>query len=852
MKPFSSKRRVAAAAALVVLLLFLLRPGASRLKSRIILSLSSALGRSVDIGSVQLRMLPRPGFDLESVVVYDDPQFGSEPMLRAGEVTADLRLTSLLRGRFEIARLDLTEPSLNLVHGENGRWNLEALLERSAHTPLAPTGKAKSEPRAGFPYIAGTSARINFKSGLEKKPYSLTNADFSLWQESENTWGVRLKAQPMRSDLNLNDLGILQINGTWQRAETLRDTPLQISGEWSRAQLGQLTKFLTGSDQGWRGGVQLDVALTGTPANLQAIANVSLQDFQRYDITRGEALLLSAHCDAHYSTLDHMFRAVACSAPVGNGALSLNGEAGLPGSHRYDLRLSAEKIPASALVAVVQRAKKNLPEDLSAGGTLQGSMVLEGVGAGSSGPRVAGKGEISEFRLASTASQVAVGPETLPFVISTGESSGRKSAAFRNSAPPFPAAPHFEFGPLALGAGRAAPVARGWINGAGYNISFTGETEVASVLRLAQMVGLPVPQVAAEGNAQFDLKVAGAWAGWNYRGPGFVGPQVIGTAKLHNVRASIRGTAGPVEISSADVELLTDTVRVEKLNAKAADTSWSGSLELPRGCGAAGACLVQFNLNANQIGLHELSGWVSPQPTERPWYRVLESNPQARSSFLSSVRASGRITTDRLLVYKVAATRVSAKVSLDHGKVQISELNADVLGGKHRGAWDADFSASPGVCHGTGSLLGVALERFAEIMADTTRSRLASGTANASYDVKGTCPAEFWGAAEGALQFDIRDGSLAHISLGEDEGPLQVARLSGKALLHSGAFGIKTARLDSGGGGFDVSGMATLKGALDFKLSGRTNGPGYTITGTLTAPRVAQVAKPETQARLKP
>jgi len=186
-KLLSSKPRIVAAAALIVLALFLLRPGASRLKSRIVSSISSGVGRPVEVGSVHLRLLPRPGFDLENLVVYDDPAFGAEPMLRASEVTAALRLTSLVRGRLEISRLDLTEPSLNLVHGAGGRWNLEALLERTAHIPLAPTGKAKSEPRLGFPYIEATSARINFKSGPEKKPYALTNADFSLWQDSENS-----------------------------------------------------------------------------------------------------------------------------------------------------------------------------------------------------------------------------------------------------------------------------------------------------------------------------------------------------------------------------------------------------------------------------------------------------------------------------------------------------------------------------------------------------------------------------------------------------------------------------------------------------------------------------------------
>jgi AsmA protein len=240
-------------------------------------------------------------------------------MLRANEVTAILRLTSLLRGRLEIARLDLTEPSLNLVRGANGRWNLEALLERTARTPLAPTSKAKSEPRPGFPYIEATGARINFKSGPEKKPYALTNADFSLWQDSENAWGVRLKAQPFRTDLNLNDTGMLQVNGTWQRAVALRDTPLQFSLEWNRAQLGQLTKLFTGNDQGWRGGVQLDVTLSGTPANLQISTNASILDFRRYDIASGQPLRLAGHCDGQYSSVSHAFHEVICNAPVGTG-----------------------------------------------------------------------------------------------------------------------------------------------------------------------------------------------------------------------------------------------------------------------------------------------------------------------------------------------------------------------------------------------------------------------------------------------------------------------------------------------------------------------------------------------------
>ena len=138
-----------ALAVLILLALFVLRPGASRLKSRIINSISASVGRPVDIGSVHIQVLPRPGFDIDNLVVYDDPEFGAEPILRASQVTAALRLTSLLRGRLEISRLDMTEPSLNLVHSITGRWNLEALLEHTSQLPLAPTGKAKTGARPG-------------------------------------------------------------------------------------------------------------------------------------------------------------------------------------------------------------------------------------------------------------------------------------------------------------------------------------------------------------------------------------------------------------------------------------------------------------------------------------------------------------------------------------------------------------------------------------------------------------------------------------------------------------------------------------------------------------------------------
>lgn len=857
MKAFFSRRRVVAAMALLLLvLLFLLRPGASRLKSRITLSISAAVGRSVDIGSAHLRLLPRPGFDLENLVVYDDPAFGAEPMLRAGEVTADLRLTSLMRGRIEIARLDLTDPSLNLVYGPNGRWNLEALLERTAHTPLAPTGKAKLEPRPGFPYIAATGARINFKSGQEKKPYALTNAEFSLWQDSENAWGVRLKAQPFRTDLNLNDTGTLQLDGTWQRAESLRDTPLQLNIEWNRAQLGQLTKFFTGSDQGWRGDVLLDVTLSGSPGSLQIASNVSIQDFRRYDIQTGSPLRLASHCDGQFSSTNRQFHEMVCTAPVGSGLITLKGDAGLPGSGRYQLMLMAENLPASAAIALAQRAKNNLPQDLATSGTISGNFSFER-SALKENPRFEGRGEVSDFRMASESYRAELGPETIPFTLigddslarGTSKTLGRKTAPGKSN----PQGPHLEFGPFALAfpaAGRTAPaIVRGWANLAGCNFTVVGETEVGKMLRAARLFGIPSQQSAVEGSALVDLQIAGSWVG-NGRGQaaGFAGPQTTGTARLRNVRLEVRGAGGAVQIASAELRLLPDQVRVEKLIATAAETSWTGSLSLPRGCGSPGACQIHFDLNADRIGLRGLGEWVSPLEKRRPWYRLLESNARTGAPFFASVRAYGHITADRLLLRNFEASHVSASVSLDAGKLQMSDLNADFLDGKHRGEWHADFAAKPAMCGGSGTFTGISLERIADAMKD----QWIAGTASASYEIKGTCPADFWTSATGALQLDVVNGTLTHILLAGDD-PLKVNRFSGRARIVGGQIEVKDAKLDSASGTFLLTGTASLKQELDLKLAAAPNSTpaaGFAITGTIAQPRVIRSGA-ETQAELK-
>jgi hypothetical protein len=863
-KSRSIQRRVLLAAVLILLILFVVRPGASRLKNRITLAISRAVARPADIGSVHIRFLPRPGFDLENVVIYEDPAFGAEPMLRAPEVTAVVRLTSLLRGRLDISRLELTEPSLNLVHRADGRWNWESLLQHTAEIPLAPTSKSKSESRPGFPYIESSSGRINLKIGAEKTPFTLLNADFSLWQESDNAWGMRLLAEPVRTDMNLSDTGLLRVDGTWQRAGSLRDTPLRFSVEWQRAQLGQLTKLISGNDKGWRGDVQMEAALSGKPSAMQVAADVSVEGFHRYDISTGDSLKLAAHCRGEYSAGQGVMRAIACSAPVGDGVITLKGSAGRGALHPVDLALEAQRVPVSALAQLARRMKKELPADLLANGTVQGSLAVRKNLKAPSAADFAGHGEINDLRLQSSANNTQITLASIPFTVNSkpaqilpSKNLKQNLTAARTDSSSFktPEESHVEFGPFPVGLGRPEPArARAWISLSGYAISLRGDSEVSHTLRLATLMGLPALKTTAEGEAQLDLQVAGFWSAEganNLRE--FSLPRVNGTVQLHEVRATPAGLNGPLEISTARVRLTDEQVRAENLTMAAAGTIWNGWVELPRGCGTPGACPLRFHLSADEVGWGGLQAWLNLHPSQRHWYQVLSPQQSGPAPLLHKIQASGDIVANRLRIHDVVAEKLSASVAIDRGKVRVSDMRADLFDGKYRGEWRADFSAAVPAYSGSGTLTRVSLEQVAH----ATHDPWIAGTASGIYEIQGSSgdSGEFWRSAEGAIHFDVRDGSLPHISL-NGNSPLQFARWQGEARLRQGKIEIAGGEIVSPSGAYQIAGTASLSRLLDLRLafsaaSGATPVQ-YNIRGTLAEPQVTQTPHPETQARLKP
>jgi len=380
------RRRVLTVAGIILVLLslVLLPPliSVNRFRHRITQSVSDSLGRPVHIDNITLNMLPLPGLTLENFVVEDDPAFSAEPVMRANSVRVTLRVSSLWRRRVEFSRISLDDPSLNLVHRADGRWNIESILLQASKIEAAPTAQQRAGDQPRFPYIEATGARINVKKGLEKMPIALTEADLALWLTQPNQWRLRLDGHPARSNTAATDTGTLRVQGTLGTASSLDEVAIDLTTEWRAAPLGGVSWVLIGRDAGFRGVMALRTSMQGTVGNSQIDAELDLNDVRRANFVPEHTIDATIHCTAQATATFHKISNLRCGWP--SNALTNPATPGLtlaaevpdvlhwPGA-TGEVNLTA--VPASGLLDVLRLTSKRLAPDLTASGGISGKLT---------------------------------------------------------------------------------------------------------------------------------------------------------------------------------------------------------------------------------------------------------------------------------------------------------------------------------------------------------------------------------------------------------------------------------------------------------------------------------------------
>jgi hypothetical protein len=815
----------------------------NRFRSQAATSIGSALGRTVTVSNIELQLMPRPGLILSGFVVADDPSFGPEPMLRADKVTAYIRLSSLWRGRLEIGTLSLENPSLNLVRRDDSHWNLEELVGRTSQVRPAPTAETRPEYRTRFPYVEATGGRINFKLGQVKKAFAFGDADFAFWLESENEWRMRLEARPVRADVPVGDTGVFRMEGQFQRAPNLRETPVNLKATFAKGQLGQLTALIYGRDRGWRGSIASTATLAGTPSSLAVTLDASADDFRRFDIVLGEALRLSVHCNATYSSIDDSARGIQCQSPVKAGTLQLRGDVIGFQAQAFDLGVTAEQIPLDRLVALARHTKKDLPEDLTATGSADAVFTVRR--SPGEAPVWSGGGRTTRFTLLSKAlkPELELGPLEYAIVEAPRGSAAkphRRAKAVTLAAGE--SSLRVIIKPFALPLGWPSPaVAKAFFDLNQYRIDLAGAAELTRLLNIGRSMGIGAPAIGAAGPAQVDFNIAGTWAG-------FALPVATGTMQFHDSIIELPGVFGPLHVGSAVMSLAQQSAVITSFAASFTDgPSITGSADFPLRCSDRASCVLQFDLHSPEVNLSQINQLLNPATQSRPWYRLLASsqeNPNALLQFLGK----GRIAIAHFTMANLVTSNFTSTVEFNNGAVSLKDLSADLLGGHHSGNWDIDFTAQPPKYFGSGSVSKIAMVQLAILMHDPWANGILSG--QYTLGLVGSNPDALRDSASGSATFKWTTGSLRHMTLAGQGTPLSFADFEGNVTLQKKTLSCQGCTLKTNGATYTVSGSSGFDRSLDVKLE-RASGPSYSVSGPLESPRVEPLATTPAQAKLQ-
>jgi hypothetical protein len=290
-----------------------------------------------------------------------------------------------------------------------------------------------------------------------------------------------------------------------------------------------------------------------------------------------------------------------------------------------------------------------------------------------------------------------------------------------------------------------------------------------------------------------------------------------------------------------------DVVRVKNLDAVAAESTWRGSLIIPRPCAAPETCRIQFHLRSAQTSALALSRLFNPLAAKRPWYKILAIG--SSSNYFAKATATGSIAIDKLILGGAVCTRFSSDLDLQKAKLALTNVHGSLFGGQTEATLKADFSARPPVYSGTGNFDGVSLSSIAELM--RTGWIDGEGSANYRFTAVGWNLQDLLQKAELEANFSIKDSEFPHVMLSENAEPLHSSVFSGQLVFRDGIFSLDDTELVSDSGVFNVSGTASMAGDLNLKMAGE-NSSGYNVSGTLDQTRVSPITNPPTQAALKP
>jgi len=793
-------RLVLALAAVIVLLAIVFVPpllSIGRYRSRITQVISASLGRNVRLSSVELRLLPRPGFVITDLTVEEDPAFGAEPVLHANTVVAAIRLLSLWRGRLEVSRLSVDEASLNLVRNNAGHWNLDPFF-RTATARNTDVLQGIAPP---LPYLEATNSRINIKKGIEKLPFSLVNSDIAFWQESAGAWRVRLRGQPARTDVSLDqaDTGIVRLEARLRHGSDFRQMPIHLELDWREAQLGQLSRLIVGSDPGWRGDLTGEMQLDGTAESAQVKARLTATGVHRAEFAPAEALDFDANCSLIYHYRASAVEKLSCDSPLGDGRITLAGD--LPENAPPKLSVEVQRIPVSAGLGALRTLRSGFNSDLEAGGTISGKITYDaGVPVSDARLLIAPHVHSSKRPSTKTLATAPPSPLTGSFIVDdlrlSGGGLGQPILIPKTTVQPTAVASgdaQALTATFSVPAGAPAPMSIGvQFSVSGYQASVRGPASLPRIRELAHLAGVgdisALDGIAGD-PATLDLSAEGPWLPTPRTPetlPADIGSsldnalvlrdadadQLTGTITVHNANWKSGALANHLVIAEAVLHLGGEAIVWDPVEFSDGPVKGTASLQSPLQCKVGQDCFPQLDLRFAELDAAELQATLLGAQQKSTVLSTLIARFSS-SSAPAWPRVNGTVEADSLKLGPLTLENAAISLRVLSTGAEFTSIEGDLLGGNIHGTGKLTQGDKPAYVF-EGELKSLSGHAVCELLVLRCAGGLLNG--KGKVELSGFTDSELAASAKGTLHFEWRHGAIEENSAAQIEIP--------KALMH--------------------------------------------------------------------
>lgn len=865
-----------------VVTLFVVSAGVSRaLRTRaarryLIARLEASFGRPVQVGQFDFSLLDGARLEAHSVTVAEDPTFGNEYFLRADSLTAGLRWSALLRGRFAFGTLSLSRPSLNLVRDRQGTWNIERWLPPLPRddSPVANPGASayRSSDPARLSSIEVDGGRINFKQGDDKSGFALVDVSGSVEQNRPGRWTLDLQAQPMRAGVELQQIGKVRVRGD-VGGTSARLQPARLNLTWRDVSLADALRLSSGSDFGMRG--DLDVNLNARveppkPGSARGAdpggARWSISGTARMRRVHGWRLAEDASDPGANLSVNATWRLghrhvklTRLLLEMPHSHLQGSGEVEWVNGFLPQVHIKSSSLGLADVLAWYRAFKPGVARNLRVEGTLGVDASVEGwpleltrgalAGAGGflTDPSLPSPLRIGPINASASRGGLDFAPTTLSFSSAVARGTPtKKNASLPTGASPGTFVVKGTIMPASHSSFAAPPE---------WDFSVQGKTSrVQDWLLLSRALAQPLANGwTAAGSVSVNLR--------GTRRSGFLAPAWSGMADLTNLTVSPAFLNQPLRFSKAQFEFRPSQRTMTLTSAEAFGASWEGTLARRYPAGH-----WTFDLTADHLNAVDLDRWVGPRA--RRGFLALFTDlvtgavkASKREVILPDIEARGRLRVAQITVSPLRLRHFEGEMDISGRTITFPKAAANFCGGKVSGKFVAKLLADPSYAF-DGRFEHVDLANLAEEV-PSLRGRV-SGIASASvaFGAQGIGRQALIRSIHGRGTVEARNAQLRGLDLAavlpginpaySSASSQNLVSLKGTFRVGGGKIEISKLALDNSKGRFQAEGNVDFSQALNLRIrpelqpAGAKGTPGadfsvdsFYLQGTLESPRLA-------------